>query len=133
MRVTTLLAGSLLITSALLGACSSSGTGSPPATGAESTNTCAERSNRAIQSVQAVVEANRACTTDTDCTLVGVAGACFDACSAAVSVTGVDAVKAAIAEAESRECPAFAAAECKHIVPPCVPPSPPVCHAGKCQ
>jgi hypothetical protein len=57
----------------------------------------------------------------------------LSACSRAVAASGVPEVEAALASADADGCEPFIAGGCKLIVPPCVPPTPPVCRAGSCE
>lgn len=93
---------------------------------------CTQSADAARHKVQVAIDANRACTTDADCTLVPAATSCFDSCTDVIAIGGEAAVEQSKASAEASECKAFAAAGCKLIAPPCVPPIPPTCRAGRC-
>lgn len=83
--------------------------------------------------VQAVVDANGACSTDADCVSMAIGTSCFDVCTRTVAAAGRAAVEQALATEDERSCPSFAAAGCKLVVPPCAPPRAPTCHAGRCE
>jgi hypothetical protein len=73
------------------------------------------------------------CQTDDDCRIVWRATQCSDNCSTLTTRTIEEKIKAAIAEANATVCVEFRAAGCKLILPPCAPPSPPVCAMGMCS
>ncbi len=123
-------AGLFALGSLVLSGC---GAGAPPAPGAPGAASCAERTNRARSDVLAVVEQHRACSSDADCVSVGVGSACFDACSRAVSASGVQAVRDAAAEADRTTCAGFKQDGCRFDVPPCAPPMAPRCRQGACE
>lgn len=94
---------------------------------------CAQQATPARDKVNAAVEAHRTCSVDDDCMTIEVRSSCFDACTTSIAKSGQAAVEQAMSSAGQDECQAFAAAGCKVIVPPCAPPSPPVCREGKCS
>ena len=100
--------------------------------GSSSTVSCGAASAQAEASVQSVADGNLTCLTDADCTVVTFAALCFDACTRVVNQTGVDAVNAAIAKVNAGPCATFASEGCQVERPPCVPPQPARCNAGKC-
>jgi hypothetical protein len=81
----------------------------------------------------AVAQANLACSSDADCVSVPVGATCFDACTRSVNQTGKGAVERASTLVEASECKAFTDAKCPLIAPPCAPPGPPRCNAGRCE
>jgi hypothetical protein len=121
----------VLSVSMLLIACASAPDAGPPSSAAG--GSCSAEAQRAAAPVLAVVERNGACATDADCTTVGLSTRCFDVCSRAVAASGVPEVEAALASADADGCEPFIADGCQLIVPPCVPPTPPVCRAGSCE
>lgn len=110
--------------------CSSSPT--PGSTGSTG-DACTSSANAARERVLSVVEQNRACASDADCVTVNVNATCFDACTRTVNQAGKGAVDRASTLVEASECKAFGDAKCKLEVPPCAPPAPPHCNAGKCE
>jgi hypothetical protein len=97
-----------------------------------SVNDCSQLAKPASDKVLSVIEANRACSVDADCMTIALNSACFDQCSASIASSGRDAVDQALAGVGPNECKDFTAAGCKVIAPPCEPPMPPKCTAGKC-
>lgn len=93
---------------------------------------CGQQATPARDKVNAAVEAHRTCSVDADCMTIEVRTTCFDACTTSIAKSGQAAVEQAMSSASQDECQAFAAAGCKMIIPPCAPPSPPVCREGKC-
>ena len=94
---------------------------------------CTAALQRAVDRVLAVVHASRMCTVDSDCRSIEIASRCFDACMHAVSTSGVDAVKRALASAERDECRLFAEQSCTLTRPACDPPAEPTCREGNCE
>jgi hypothetical protein len=94
---------------------------------------CSDLTKPARDRVEAAVEQNRACNVDADCVAVGASSACFDACSRSVAKSGEAAVEQAKSAASASDCKAFSDAGCKVIIPPCMPPTAPVCRGGKCE
>jgi hypothetical protein len=93
---------------------------------------CSELSQPAINEVLAVVAQNATCTTDADCTNVGLGSKCFDICTRAVNRSGVEAVNAASRKVGDTTCKPFLDKGCRVIPPPCAPPSEAACKNGKC-
>jgi hypothetical protein len=93
---------------------------------------CGAASSQAEASVQSAVDGNITCSTDADCTVVTFAALCFDACTRVVNHTGVAAVNAAIAKVNAGPCATFGSEGCQVEIPPCTPPQPASCNAGKC-
>jgi len=94
---------------------------------------CTSAPSQAIANLNAVAEANEACSTDADCTTIALGGSCFDACTRTVNQAGKGALDRATVPIEAGPCKEFSAAHCEKVVPPCAPPSPPVCKEGRCQ
>lgn len=122
----------LVVGLGLLGCAGSTapGTSSAPPSGASS---CDALAASARSEVQAAIDANGACTADADCIDTGFSAACFDACARAVAQRGKSAVEAAKARVDAAQCASFSAQGCKLIAPPCLPPEPPACVAGRCR
>ena len=107
--------------------------GSSPEAKSSGVTECSAHAKPASDKVRAVIDANLGCTVDDDCMTIAVSSACFDQCSSTVAKSGRAAVEKALADVSTNECKAFADAGCKVIIPPCAPPSAPVCRAGKCS
>jgi hypothetical protein len=91
---------------------------------------CPGLAKPAVDRALAEVANHAACSSDADCVAVGIASACFDVCTRAVNKSEVDAVTAALKNAD---CGSFTAAGCTVVAPPCAPPKPPTCNAGHCE
>ena len=107
--------------------------GSSPEAKSSSVTECSAQAKPASDKVSAEIDANRACKVDDDCMSIAVSSSCFDHCSSAIAKSGRAAVEKALDDVSANECKAFADAGCKVIIPPCEPPSPPVCRDGKCS
>jgi hypothetical protein len=103
----------------------------PPVVGAQP-NQCIARMTAARDEVLPVVEANLTCVTDADCVTVGFGTRCFDSCTRNVNTKGAEAVRQAEAHVNETICKTFKEDGCTFDVPPCAPPRPPKCTAGKC-
>jgi hypothetical protein len=104
----------------------------PGCGGSNSKVSCGAASAQAEAPVQSAVDGSLACSTDTDCVVVTFAALCFDACTRVVNQAGVAVVKAAIAKVNAGPCATFASEGCQVESPPCAPPQPARCNAGKC-
>lgn len=95
--------------------------------------TCEERTRQMSDVIQAATDrADKACATDDNCKTVSLDIACYHACeSSPVSEAGAAEVTTALGTVESM-CIDFDAAGCKSFVPPCTPPLPLKCVAGRC-
>ena len=107
--------------------------GSSPEAKSSSVTECSAQAKPASDKVRAVIDANLACKVDDDCMTLAVSSSCFDQCTSAIAKSGRAAVDKALADVSANECKAFADAGCKVVIPPCAPPSPPVCRDGKCS
>lgn len=94
---------------------------------------CATSGAEARARVEHVVNESLACSSDTDCFTVPFSAGCFDSCTVNVNLMGKTAVDRAEALVEAGECKTFDDAGCKLEHPPCAPPTPPMCVAGRCQ
>jgi hypothetical protein len=96
--------------------------------------TCASRRLDAEAEVQRTIDANAACSVDSDCAVVEFATACFDACTRPVNAGGVAAVGRSIDAVNAGDCATYAR-DCGAVVhPPCDPRvTPPLCHIGRCE
>jgi hypothetical protein len=119
---------------AVLPACASSSVpGETPAT-AQPAGACSAIAAKAAQRVQTIAAAQRACSTDADCVLVGQGASCFDHCTTSIARAGQPAVDAMVADVDAHECRDFAAQGCRVEVPPCAPPpAAATCRAGQCE
>jgi hypothetical protein len=108
---------------------------SPDTVGSAGTPThdCSASTEIAKARVTKIVQDNIKCSADTDCVRVGVHASCFDACSAAVNLTGKGAVDRASTLVEAAECKTWNEAGCQLTVPPCAPPQPVACVEGTCR
>lgn len=96
--------------------------------------TCSERDTAAADVVgRALDSADLHCSQASDCERIDIDTACHAACGAVVSKTGKASVVAAIAAQDLGSCKTFAADGCKRIAPPCIPPLPFACVAGRCS
>ena len=100
--------------------------------GGGSSGTCDGRRDSASSEIAAVIEANGACEKDADCQSIAFQSNCFDSCTRAINVSGVSAVDAAISKANAGTCANYKEDGCSVVIPPCVPPTPPTCVAGRC-
>ena len=95
---------------------------------------CEALQRQAFDRLDEVIRASRGpCTKDSDCTIVGHSSACHDSCSRVVlasSLETLDATRTAINEQQCRE---FSGAECRLVIPPCVPPGNAICLNGTCS
>jgi hypothetical protein len=119
--------------SLLSAACASAHDTDSQSTTSAGTASCEERRSTAMNDVQAAIDANRQCATDADCTTIAFATNCFDACSRAVSTSGKQAIEASIQKANETVCATYKQDGCSFIVPPCVPPTAPVCKQSFCE
>jgi hypothetical protein len=96
--------------------------------------TCEQKSTIAYDTVtQAITNADRSCTTDTDCMLASPDSTCFAGCGYEyVSTRGMAGITAVIEALDQGFCEDFEDG-CERIIPPCVPPDAPRCFAGECQ
>jgi hypothetical protein len=83
--------------------------------------------------VQEAIDAHRRCATDAECTPIGFATLCFDACTRAVSASGIQAVQETLQRVNETVCATYRQDACPFVAPPCVPPRPPVCKQGACE
>lgn len=112
-------------------------TRTPPAatdasSAAPSGNACEDAPRAAQDEVQPVLEAHRACSADADCVVIPNGTSCFDSCTTVIAKEGATVVQAAYDHASATKCGPFTQAGCKVIPPPCAPPQPPRCQAGRC-
>jgi hypothetical protein len=116
------------------GACASSSVPGEPTVMPPSGASCSAIAARAAQRVQAIAAAQRGCSTDADCVIVGQGASCFDHCTTSIARAGQPAVDAMVADVGAHECREFAAQGCRVEVPPCAPPpAAATCRAGQCQ
>ncbi len=101
----------------------------PPAKGDD----CEVTRAAASHMLSAVAGDNQRCATDADCVVVPISASCFDGCTVSVNQTGKGALDRALTPVEAGPCKAFSNAGCTKVIPPCAPPSPPVCREGLCQ
>ncbi len=108
-------------------------TGAPATKGPPASDICSGHVEAARDKLTAVIDANRACTSDADCSDVGLGAACFDSCSRPIATSGKAALEAAVAAVNAADCKAYQDDGCPApISPPCAPPGPPACQEGKC-
>jgi hypothetical protein len=126
--------GAAFIVSLVSVACAS--TPGPNPSGGVANNgasTCGDSRSKATDKLQAVVDANLACTKDEDCVTIDFGASCFDACTRTIAKSGQGAFDAARGEVDQNECKAYKDAACPNVVPPpCAPPQPVACKEGKC-
>ena len=91
---------------------------------------CDQLQARASEDVLQVVAANLGCEEDSDCTVTGVNGACFDNCSRGIRADAEAVFQEAIARAEEQWC--AQGRDCDLIIPPCVPPGEARCIENVC-
>lgn len=114
-----------------LAACGSS---APATKGTADRQTCEAMQADGRETLTNFVEGNRACTKDEDCVTVGLGASCFDSCTRAIAADRKADYDAAVASVNGGACAKYSENKCPaHIVPPCVPPSPPRCNAGMCE
>jgi hypothetical protein len=129
--------GALVFAGVLATACSgapasasSPGNAAPPGDAAA----CSQHVSAAQKKLQAVLDANRACSKDADCESVAFGAGCFDSCTRTIAVSGKAAYEAAAGAVNKDECKAYKDAGCPSVMPPpCAPPLAPRCNAGKCE
>lgn len=122
----------LTVLGVALGAAACASSPIPPGEPPSPTPACATLARQAADRVGAVLAANRACTTDADCALVGQSASCFDHCTTAIAGAGKEALRLLVTDVDAHECQEFTAAGCRVEVPPCTPPNAAACHAGVC-
>jgi hypothetical protein len=97
--------------------------------------TCAQISVAATSRLAAAFDIARdlSCQVDGDCVVAWTFSECTFTCWSLVNQRGAAAITAALDEVNRDVCPAFKAAACPAIRPPCVPPPPATaCVAGAC-
>jgi hypothetical protein len=99
------------------------------------TGTCDDRTRQIGDRIQGLESGrDRSCTNDGDCSTVGVDISCYHACeSGPLSTAGAASLTSDLTALEAEVCPAFEAAGCTSVVPPCVPPVPIRCVASQCE
>lgn len=106
--------------------------GGPPP-GAVGDATCTDLAFRARDEMDAAARANRACSQDSDCVVVGFSSSCFDGCTNVVTATGKAAFEDARRRADEGPCAGYAQRGCPPLIAkPCAPPAPPACRGGQC-
>jgi len=100
--------------------------------GAAATGTCEARRESAQAEIAAVIAAHQACEQDADCQSIAFQSGCFDSCSRAVNASGVANVATAIDKVNASTCANYQSDGCRVEIPPCVPPMPNQCIAGRC-
>lgn len=110
--------------------CAGSQTSQGPASQGSDLQRCSALAKPAIDQALAEVAKHASCAADEDCVNVGIGSECFDVCSRAVNKNEVDAVNAALRQAD---CGEFKASGCQVTVPPCMPPQAPACKQGHCE
>lgn len=94
---------------------------------------CKQTEDDAATKIRGVVQANLACTIDSDCVLVAIAANCTDQCSAAMAKTGEVDFKNVVDSVNQSLCVDYTKQGCKLIAPACAPSQPPRCVDKKCQ
>ena len=97
-----------------------------------SDGTCDSRRDKAAAEIQSVIDTNRMCEKDEDCTSIAFQSNCFDSCTRAVNASGASAVSAAVAKVNATTCANYASDGCTRESPPCAPPTNPKCIAKLC-
>lgn len=116
----------------LAAACGASSPSTAPAPPTAETS-CADLQREAAEPLSVIAKANMACTQDSDCITVAFGASCFDQCTRSIAGTGKAAFEAAIRDANAGACATYAQQSCPpHEVPPCAPPSAPMCREGTC-
>lgn len=123
----------LVLFAAAAVACAASGpSGASSTTGGG--DACAAHVTEARSKLQAVLDANATCSSDADCVEVGFGASCFDSCSRAMATSGKDAFDAERRAVDAGACKAYADEGCPAMIaPPCAPPGPLHCNAGRCE
>lgn len=94
---------------------------------------CSERESLASNAVaDALVGADRGCTTRSDCEAISIDTDCHAACGAVVATEHKAAVAAVIAAEDAMTCAGFESDGCMRVIPPCDPPLGVDCEAGRC-
>lgn len=94
---------------------------------------CQEVQADALAQVLAAVDEPTPCNYDSDCTVVGLLGTCFDGCSQVVHEDDAIRYRTAMAEVESTVCVEHEEASCRLAPTPCPqPPENAVCLNGQC-
>jgi len=94
---------------------------------------CGELQSAAREGIAKAIEANLTCTKDTDCETVAFSSRCFDSCTRVIGASGQGAYESAVTSANAGKCAEYETKACpKPTIPPCAPPEPPACLAGKC-
>jgi len=105
---------------------------SAPATAASKDDACSAKANAASSAIRSVIAANQSCDKDADCIFVSQGG-CVDQCSGMMSAKGQAAYDRASAEIATKYCAPMRADGCPTPPsPPCAPPPPAKCVAGRC-
>lgn len=120
---------------ALGAACAStSSPGGATQTTSSSTDACNAHVDAARGKLQAVLDANMACTTDADCVVVAFGASCFDSCSRVMAASGKAAYDAEGQAVNAGACKAYTDDGCPPMIaPPCAPPADPTCKQGRCE
>ncbi|HKO90707.1 MAG TPA: hypothetical protein VJU61_06130 [Polyangiaceae bacterium] len=100
--------------------------------------TCSELGQQArAEGFDVLASAERSCSVDSECVVSQEHPRCTDPCGyrAAVAVSAVSGIEAAMREIESQYCDAFERQSCSFIAVPCVPmgESQAVCRDGQCE
>lgn len=82
---------------------------------------CDPLAGSAENDVEAVINANLACTQDSDCEVIGNISNCFDTCERVLAKAGQSAYDDAIAKVNANQCQTFQSRACPLIHPPCAP------------
>lgn len=108
---------------ALLASCSTpnqtTGTDDEGGAGTEASS-CRERVDASLEAIEAVRLEHLTCERASDCTLFDPSTQCLGGCPLAVAVSGLDAVRAAVDEANDGVCRNFSADGCPFATPGCV-------------
>jgi hypothetical protein len=102
--------------------------------GSDGSLTCAQREQLAGEQLQrAAASADAQCMVDGDCQVVEEVASCYDRCQYAfVSQAGQHTIEAASAAIDAGLC-STGTESCPAIHPPCTPPPPTACVAGRCR
>ncbi len=91
---------------------------------------CEQVNAGAVDAALVQISQLQACQEDSDCTVIGVNGSCFDVCSRAIRADAQGDWDAAVDRIEEDWC--SQGAGCFFEVPPCAPPGEAHCVDGAC-
>jgi hypothetical protein len=103
-------------------------------TEAQDGTSCEGQTNASSAAIGAAVDAaDRSCSRDSDCVLIGLSSACWHGCGAVVSSASKPQLESIMDEQSRTACAGFTTRDCTLVIPPCVSPGSAACIAGECS